>query len=277
MEKEIVIIDLKAGDNTIELTKVLYGMNFDYLALTSAATLQDSRDVANGGHKYSSWNIASIPTLESEGRMTTYCENCRDYKNVILPVISEANGYTKNVITPATATTFGEAEWTYNKDGINKTFRTKLYPENVKSYTFEAESTKYDGNATRYSDSTVSAGAYLGKLAGATWNITLDIVSDKECDALIVMKVGRRNDRDLVMHNKTLTVNGENVPLSKDIVFPQIESSDKYLNWEEFEIVVVHLKEGKNTITLSNTGTAFTNIDYFRFVSAGTLSWYVEE
>lgn len=277
MEKEIVIVDLKAGDNIIELTKVVYGMNFDYLALTSAATLQDSRDAANGGHKYSAWNIASIPTLESEGKMTARCENCRDYKTVTLPVISEANGYIKNVITPATATTFGEAKWTYNKDGVDQTFTTKLYPENVKSYTFEAESTKYDGTATRYSDSTVSAGAYLGKLAGATWNITLDIVSDKECDALIVMKVGRRNDRDLVMHNKTLMVNGEKVALSKDIVFPQIESSDKYLNWEEFEIVVVHLKEGKNTITLSNTGTAFTNIDYFRFVTAGTLSWYVEE
>jgi hypothetical protein len=65
--------------------------------------------------------------------------------------------------------------------------------------------------------------------------------------------------------------------MSEDIVFPQIESDSKYLNWEEFEIVVVHLKEGKNTITLSNTGTAFTNIDYFKFVTAANLSWYVEE
>ena len=276
-EKEIVIVDLKAGDNVIELTKTLYGMNFDYLALTSAAVLQDSREVALGGHNYGEWNIASIPTLESEGRMTTYCKLCRDFKEITLPVISEANGYTKNVITAATATTFGEAEWTYSKDGISETFKTKLYPENVKSYTFEAESAEYDGTAKRYSDATVSAGAYLGKLAGATWNITLNIVSDRECDALLVLMVGRRNDRDLVMHNKTLTVNGTKVPISKDVVFPQIDSADKYLNWEEFEIVVIHLKEGKNTITLSNTGTAFTNIDYFRFVTAGNLSWYVEE
>ena len=79
------------------------------------------------------------------------------------------------------------------------------------------------------------------------------------------------------MHNKTLTVNGTNVPMSKDIVFPQIVSDSKYLNWEEFEIVVIHLKAGNNVITLSNTGTAFTNIDYFRFVTAGNLSWYTEE
>jgi len=209
--------------------------------------------------------------------MTTYCKLCRDFKEVILPVISEANGYTKNIITPVTATTFGEAEWTYSKDGVNETFKTKLYPDNVQSFKFEAESAKYDGTAQRYSDATVSAGAYLGKLAGATWNITLNIVSDKECDALLLMNVGRRNDRDIVMHNKTLTVNGSNVAMSKDIVFPQIVSDSKYLNWEEFEIVVIHLKAGNNVITLSNTGTAFTNIDYFRFVTAGNLSWYTEE
>ena len=280
LEKEIVIVDLKAGDNVIELTKTTYGLNLDYMALTSAAVLQDSREVALGGHSYGEWNTASIPTLESEGRMTTYCKLCRDFKEVILPVISEANGYTKNVITAATATTFGEAEWTYSKDGISETFKTKLYPENVQSFKFEAESSEYKGEgdaAKRYSDATVSGGAYLGKLAGATWTITLNIVSDKECDALLIMNVGRRNDRDLVMHNKTLTVNGSKVDISKDVVFPQIESDSKYLNWEEFEIVVVHLKEGKNTITLSNTGTAFTNIDYFKFVTAANLSWYVEE
>jgi hypothetical protein len=65
--------------------------------------------------------------------------------------------------------------------------------------------------------------------------------------------------------------------MSEDVVFPQIVSDSKYLNWEEFEIVVVHLKAGKNVITLSNTRTAFTNIDYFKFVTVGDLSWYVEE
>ena len=276
-EIEVAIVELNAGDNVIEFVKNTAGMNFDYIALTSAATLQDSREVALGGHSYGEWNTSAIPTLESEGRMTTYCKLCRDFKEVILPVISEANGYTKNIITPVTATTFGEAEWTYSKDGVNETFKTKLYPDNVQSFKFEAESAKYDGTAQRYSDATVSAGAYLGKLAGATWNITLNIVSDKECDALLLMNVGRRNDRDIVMHNKTLTVNGTNVPMSKDIVFPQIVSDSKYLNWEEFEIVVIHLKAGNNVITLSNTGTAFTNIDYFRFVTAGNLSWYTEE
>ncbi len=277
MEKEIVLIDLKAGDNVIEFTKTTSGLNFDYMALTTVAVLQDSREVALGGHSYGEWNTAAIPTLESEGRMTTYCTLCRDFKEVILPAISEANGYTKNVITPATSTTFGEAEWTYSKDGINQTFKTKLYPDNAQSFKFEAESAEYDGTAQRYSDATVSAGAYLGKLAGATWNITLNIVSDKECDALLIMNVGRRNDRDLVMHNKTLKVNGVKVDIAKDVVFPQIDSDSKYLNWEEFEIVVVHLKAGNNVITLSNTGTAFTNIDYFRFVTVGNLSWYTEE
>ena len=126
IEKEIMIIDLKAGDNVIVFTKTVSGLNFDYMKLTSAAVLRDSREVALGGHSYGEWNTSAIPTLESEGRMTTYCKLCRDFKEVILPVISEANGYTKNIITPVTATTFGEAEWTYSKDGVNETFKTKL-------------------------------------------------------------------------------------------------------------------------------------------------------
>ena len=212
--------------------------------------------------------------------MNAYCKNCRYFMVETLPVISEENGYTKSVITEATATTFGEASWTYNKDGHTYTFKTMLYPANVESYKFEAETAEYDGTAQRYNDATVdaSAGAYLGKLAGATWNVTFNIVSDKECDALLIMRVGRRNDRDVSLASgKTLKVNGTQITIPSDVIFPQIESESKYFNWEEFEVVVVHLQEGKNVITLSNAGSAFTNIDYFRFVTTGTLTWYVEE
>lgn len=278
LEQEILIIDLQKGDNVIELTKKSKGMNFDYLALTSAVVLQDTREVGTG-HAYGDWTVIDEPTQEKAGTAGAYCTVCRHYQSKELPAIREENGYTLKVNKAVTATTFGSATWTYTLDDSTFTFDTKLYPENAESYQFEAEKAEYNGDAKRYNDATCDASgdAYVGKLGGSNWTMTFNIESDKDCEALLLMRVGRRNDRSVTFSGKVFKVNGKEVKISGDVVFLQIESDSKYLNWEEFEIVTVTLKKGKNVITLSNAGKAFTNIDYFRFISAGELSWYVEE
>lgn len=280
-EREAAIVELQKGENTIEFTKVYQGLNFDYITLTSAAGLQDTREAENGGHSYGDWNVVTAPTLENPGSIGCYCEICRAYLEEELPVVSEENGYEKTILKEATETTFGSARWSYTKNGTTFSFGTMLYPEseNVQSYLFEAEKAGYSGDAKRYSDSTcdASGNAYLGKLAGSTWTMTLSIDADRDCEALLLMRVGRRNDRAITFSGKVFKVNGEETEISSDVVFPQIESESKYLNWEEFEIVVVSLKEGTNEVTLSNTGKAFTNIDYVRFLTVGELSWHVEE
>ena len=278
-ELEVAIVDLKAGDNVIVFTKVEKGMNFDRITLTSAQTLIDSREVGIG-HSYGSWELIDVPTVEKSGTICSYCQVCRNYKTEMIPAISEANGYTKNVVTAATEKTFGKATWTYTKGESSFNFESLLYPTAAESYIFEAEKCEFTGDAQRYNDATcdASGNAYLGKLAGSTWTATFNIYSEEACQALLVVRVGRRNDRSVSMTDgKILTVNGKEVEIPDSVVFPQIESESKYLNWEEFEVVVVDLVAGKNVITLSNNNKAFTNIDYFRFVSAGDLTWYVEE
>lgn len=278
-ELEVAIIDLKAGDNVIELTKTSKGMNFDRITLTSAQTLMDSREVGVG-HTYGEWELLDAPTVEKAGKACSYCLTCRNFKTEEIPAISEANGYKKTVKTAATETTFGEASWTYTIGESNFNFDTLLYPDGAKSFVFEAEKSEFTGDAKRYNDATcdASGNAYLGKLAGSTWTVTFNVQSDKNCQALLLVRVGRRNDRSVSMTDgKILTVNGTEVEIPDSVIFPQIESESKYLNWEEFEVVVVDLVVGNNVITLSNNKKAFTNIDYFRFVTAGELSWYVEE
>ena len=277
-EVEVAMIDLVAGENTITLTKNVTGLNFDYITLTSAATLQDTRCVS--AHTYSDWNV-SEPTYDRTGKADTYCVNCCEEINIILPVLSEENGYTKEVVTEATETTYGSANWSYTdtESAQTFTFTRSLYPTSATVYTFEAEAADKTGTATRYNDSVygTSNNAYLGKLAGATWTITYNIYAEEASDALLIMRIGRRNDRDVVFASgKTLTVNGESVAVSKDVVFKQIESTDKYMNWAEYEMVHISLKKGVNKIVLANTGSAFTNLDYIKLVSTSELSWFSE-
>ncbi|MBR1891277.1 MAG: glycoside hydrolase family 3 C-terminal domain-containing protein [Clostridia bacterium] len=251
-ELDVALVNLKSGDNTLTFTKATTSLNFDYLALTSGTQLADSREVANGGHKYEEWILTREPTLTSEGKIETYCEFDRHHLTETLPVISEANGYVKRVITAPTATTSGTTEWSIEKAGKTYTFTTEELPTGAKSFIFEAESATFTGSAKRANDTVygTSGNAYAGSLAGATWTITFEITSDTECDAVLYLRVGRRNDRDVYFTQgagggKTVTVNGEQVTVSDDVVFPQIESESKYMNWEEFEIVTIHLTVGK--------------------------------
>lgn len=120
----------------------------------------------------------------------------------------------------------------------------------------------------------MSGDAYVDHLAGATWTITFNIFANDECEALLYMRLGRRNDRDVVLNSgKVLTLNGTQIEIPDSVVFPIIQSESKYNNFEEFEVTILHLNQGNNSLVLSNTGYAFTNLDYFRFVSASELSW----
>ena len=280
-EVEVTDFNVKQGDNVLILTKTTWGLNLDCIILKSSSTLMDSREHSHGGHSYSALNLIHSPTLVAEGQMDSgYCSYCRHREIVTLPTLSEANGYTKTVITPNSDTEFGSARWSINKGGQNLEFESVLYPNNAKSYMFEAEKATYTGAATRYNDtaSGASGNSYLGKLAGATWTITFDIDADVACEALLYMRIGRRNDRDVVLSSgKTLTLNNNPLSIPTSVVFHQIESESKYMNWEEYEIMMINLEAGHNTLVLANNGSAFTNLDYFRFMSVGTLTWHVAD
>ena len=284
-EKEVVIVDLVEGNNVIELTQADHGgkfLNFDYIALTSAANLQWTKEVGVG-HTYDVWEMTKAATLDEAGELHRYCSTCRLSDVVELPAISEANGYDKTVHSEPTATAFGSATWTYTKDGQTFTFDTKLYPEGTKEYQFEADKAKLttqDTDGARRIMEVVSGATdsvYIGYVNKTSWTLKIQITSDKECEALFVLRMSRHNTTNYKFNDgRTLTVNGEKVSVSDDLVIEAVSSASAYYNWEDIEIAVIKLKEGKNVIELSNaSGKAFNNIDYFELRSVAELAWYV--
>jgi hypothetical protein len=282
-EKEAVIVDLVEGANVIELTQVdpSHFLNFDYIALTSAANLQWTHEVGVG-HSYDAWSMVKEPTLDEAGELQRYCNTCRALDVAELPIISEENGYAKNVIKEATATTFGSATWTYQKDGQTYTFITTQYPEGVKEFNFEADQAKLTSQSSdgprRYLEfvSGATESVYIGKTTDRTWTLQLIINSDIDCEALFVIRMSRHNSTDYKFNDgRTLTVNGEKVVVSDDLVINSVTAANAYYNWDDIEIAVINLKAGKNVIEFSNAGKPFNNIDYFKLVSIGELGWYV--
>ena len=70
-----------------------------------------------------------------------------------------------------------------------------------------------------------------------------------------------------------MTLNGAQVS-DGGTVFAKADSSVNWTNWEEYEIAVVDLIAGNNTLTIANeTSAQFLNIDYIGFMSIGELSW----
>ena len=208
------------------------------------------------------------PTLTTAGKIAAYCVTCRDYVEEEIPAISVENGYVK---TADDGIVFGTATWTYQKDGSTLNFTMRNYPENSETYIFEAESSKYDGAAKPYNSATVGAsnGAYLYKLSDSTWSITFEISSNKAAKALLVMRLGC--DKQVTLNDgRTLTVNGDKVALPALTLV-----KDSSAAWKEYEVVVIDLKVGKNTITFSNSGKSFIkDLDYFAFITDAELSRY---
>ena len=283
-EKEVAIVDLVEGENVIELTMADHGgkfLNFDYIALTSAANLQWTKEVGVG-HTFGAWEMTNKPTLDAAGELYRYCNTCRLSDVFELPAISEANGYTKNVISEAVGASFGSASWTYTKDGQTFAFNTVLYPEGVKAYQFEADKAKLTTQATdgAHRVMEVISGAtdsvYIGYVNNTEWTLKIQIASDIDCEALFVLRMSRHNSTSYKFNNgRTLTVNGEKVAVSDDLVIDATIAATAYYNWDDIEIAVINLKAGKNVIELSNAAKPFNNIDYFELRSVGELGWYV--
>lgn len=282
LEQEVMFVDLQAGDNTIVFTKTTNGLNFDYFTLTSNAECEWTAEVENGGHTYSEWTVSAEPTLEEAGEAVSYCDTCRDKKSEVLPAISEENGYTLNVTKENSATTFGNATWTYDCNGEELTFDTLLYPTDYKeSIRFECERMEL-GGAGKIGESPIaknpSGGAYADYISGNDTTVTLDLEADRATEALLIISFGCRSGRDIVFNaGRTLTVNGEVVEVGDDVVFYRVPSDTDWYNWQEYAVVVLSLQQGRNTISLHNDRAQFSCMDYYRFISGAELSWYVEE
>lgn len=76
------------------------------------------------GHKYT-YAVAQEPTADAEGKLVATCGNCQGTIEYVLPALSEANGYTVQVVSEATCATEGLTRYTIEiKDSEGNTVYT---------------------------------------------------------------------------------------------------------------------------------------------------------
>ncbi len=274
-EVQVAIIALQEGENEIVIEKkagvgnvVGAGLNFDYIGISTTASLQWTSEVGVG-HSYNDWTVITEPTLTTAGSASSYCATCRDLLTEELPVISAENGYTK--VSVEEGTSFGTATWQIVKGNTALSFNTRNYPDDAKTYIFEAERSTRKGSVSIYNSATsgASAGAYLNNLSGAEWTLTFNVGSDRAAEALLIMRVGCNTEITLA-DGRTLVVNAEKLTIPSDMVFPKVSGA----TWAEYEIIPINLVEGRNVIRLSNAGETFVNLDYIALISEAELDWY---
>ena len=75
------------------------------------------------GHNYYEWSVIVNPTTTSEGKLESVCNIDESHVDTfVLPKLSTTNGYTYEIITPATNTTDGLGRYTYIKETQTFTF-----------------------------------------------------------------------------------------------------------------------------------------------------------
>ncbi len=280
---EVAQIDLVGGNNVIILEKVrnsskANGLNFDYMTLDTDAAL-GWKSEQGVGHTYGEWSLVSAPSLTVEGVIASYCTTCRDLKEATLPVISEENGWVKSNVSGGTES-FGKCTWTYDYEGTPFSFVGTSYPEgSLNSYKFECERMTLSGNihiSSEVDANDPSGGAYVGGWHCAHASVTLTIESDEETDALFFIGFGARSTADIRFNiGHMLTVNDSAVTVGDEVVFYAVDGPDWFV-WTEYEVAVIHLKKGKNTIVLSNNGADSSNLDYFKLTTKANLDIYEE-
>lgn len=275
-------VTLKEGHNTVVLTKNTDGLNLDYISFITTATLQEGRDVINGGHYYHDLEVVTEPSYECTGEVVGRCKNCRHSNTIQLPKISVENGYTKTDIIENGVDKFGEAKYEYTINDQTFTFNLKTYPTNSSGYKFEAERGILTGDAVSGRDvdsHNPSGGSYVEKMSSNIAGITIKITSNKDVEALFIINLGCRNDMDLKCNKgRTLTVNDELVNISDDVIFKKANSTYNWFNWREYDVAMISLKSGVNIISFDNIddSSKFSNVDYFKIISTSTLDWYFE-
>ncbi len=281
-DNEICVLKLKEGNNTIVLSKVTYGLNFDTLKLASSAELEWTSEAGKDEatkHSFGKWEVITEPTLEKGGVLGSYCTTCRAYKESKIPAISEDTGYHKVVKKEATATSFGESSWEYEFEGNKFSFDSLIYPTQgeTKMQRFECEDMIVTGDAHSAREggsNNPSGGYYIGGISGKDYSLTLTVESDMETEAIFYIGFGCRNDRSLTFNGICkLTVNGKAVSVSDNVVFRQADSSFNYFNWESVMVVTIKLQKGTNTIVVEdNSKATSSNMDYFELLTNATLT-----
>ena len=157
----------------------------------------------------------------------------------------------------------------------------------ITDYRFEAEiaeltSDKAAAGTYGLSDEAAnypSGGMFISGIKNASvYKSVFKITAEADGPAVLSLCMGLRDWEMIPSKIHTITVNGEEIKISDDIVFP-VYSRVQFYDWKELEIAIVNLKKGENTIViekkegLGDAAGNGLNFDYLTLSSATKLEW----
>ncbi len=282
MEKDIVTLDLQAGENTFVFTTDSDEMNWDYMALTTSAQVSWTAEAENG-HEFTAWMVDTMPGQDSEGKMFRYCD-CGTREEVTLPALSEEGAYETRTLREADEYLNGLTEYTYHAADGDKVFTAESAPATgaVKDNKIEGEAatlptpegTGFDAgilvNSASSADNWDSPFLQFNNRKGKmSWTVE---VSDAATVTLVLGAAGYQSKHVYVNDVLGLTVDGRRTAM-QDAVVASGESTDG--TWWEFNDYVVatfDLTAGEHVIALEASGGNSYNLDYILLRSVADIT-----
>lgn len=280
---EVCETPLNQGKNTFVFKYIwTNGMNFDYFTLDvdSSVSLAVDAEHTAGAHNYGDWQLLEEPTYSEEGLARRYCEYCRYYKSKRIPAIG-GEGWTEEEIIACDEYHYGLSDMKYSIDGQQLCSYRKLKDPTGQTaeYKFECERMAYTGDARPNNgepNSNASNEGYMGNLNTKSFTLTLKVHTDRDCSAMLIFCGGFKSGTTVKFNSNSaeLTVNDNKVTVDDSVQFV----GKGWTTWQEYEICVVTLTAGDNTITLNrpNKGN-FGNMDYWKLISPAELTEVLPE
>ena len=259
VEIAVATIKLNEGDNVIELVRLDNdrGLNFDYVSICpeEGNTILDSRERTNG-HSYTNWEFAVEPNYTTAGSASAYCDYCRSFKTVELPVVSAENGYVQlsyGVKSVWKYTTSDNVEVVVEVHEEAKKF-SFLVTDDDDIFTNVVDNNGPEAATGRYTNKNKNNyGIFYELTQGATFTIKVNASQATEAVLVLVLRGnsgGEPYAYQDVIKSVSVTSGGNttNGVISDDGV---VLAGWKPENNTSAEVAVINLKEGENIISFT--------------------------
>ena len=201
--------------------------------------------ICTDGHTYGSYKISTAPTNEEAGEAFLCCDECFYLSSVNLPVVSEANGYTKVGTGIATRWQYTYGDYTFTVD-LENIDGTTLKTHNFVAFVNDPFIKENGGSISGTIDVTNDTPRYENT-AGQTFTTTIIVSEDTLADFIIKVENGSKINTYKGLFS-SITLNGVDVTINDGSVTGK--------GWgNSIDIIVsrLELKKGTNVITFTRT------------------------
>ena len=278
MEKEIATVGLTKGENILEFTVDTDQMYWDWLAVTTTAKVEWTKE-KTAGHHYCDWKVTSMPTDEFAGTMYRYCDTCCRTEEVALPALSTEGAYTIRKVRDATEYLSGLTEYTYRAEDCDHTFTTVSEPAAATAIDNKVEAESADisgdwdnGKIVRKTAATVDENKIeMLELNNRKGRLTYSVEASHSATVTLILRAAPHNSQDAKINDcLRLTVNDKLVCMD-DLTLTQ-SAADSWYEFGDYTVATFDVNAGENSIVFDALGNFSYNFDYFVLHSAATVT-----